>query len=582
MTMRAGLRAELLALVVVAGSIAAVLVWAGPQGTDLAAHAYQRALYVQHGFALWNNFWYAGRYSFVTYSVLYYPLAGLLGIKLLAVLTVALAVAGFATVARNEWGARSRWSIRVFAVAWAALVVSAAFPFMLGCAFALLALWTLQLGRRAWFAVLALAALAASPAAFVLLVVVLVGIGLSRRREAAAFVAPGLAIAALAGAELVLQRMFPGHGRFAFSIAEFAAAGTFCVLGLALTWRVAAARTLRWVFVAYLAACTAAFFVSSPLGENIARLRFVAAPIAVLILSLRDWRPRIVCAGALALAVSWNVTPLAASFAHSVDDPAAQAAYWVPAERLLHEHLAPGYRVEAVDTANHWPADFLAHAGIPLARGWFRQEDFPQNAVLYGPLGPAAYVRWLRGLSVRYVVLTSRPPDYSSRGEARLLASGRTHLRLAFATANVEIFAVPSPRPLINPPARVRALGYTTIALAVPRRGAYRLSVTFTPYWQSRTACLERTTDGMTRVVVRRAGLVLLRFAVTPGRALATLAGDEPACRLRGLAGRSLPNGCPALADPRLSFPLVNGKRYVGVVRTTMPGSTNGLPFSFR
>ena len=43
----------------------------------------------------------------------------------------------------------------------------------------------------------------------------------------------------------------------------------------------------------------------------------------------------------------------------------------------------------------------------------------------------------------------------------------------------------------------------------VPRRGAYRLSVTFTPYWQSRTACLERTTDGMTRVVVRRAGLVL-------------------------------------------------------------------------
>src|SRR5436190_18451897 len=122
MTMRAGLRTELLALVVMAGSIAAVLVWAGPQGTDLAADAYQRALYVQHGFALWNNIWYAGRYSFVTYSVLYYPLAALLGIKLLAELTVALAVAGLATVARNEWGARSRWSLRVFAVAWAALV----------------------------------------------------------------------------------------------------------------------------------------------------------------------------------------------------------------------------------------------------------------------------------------------------------------------------------------------------------------------------------------------------------------------------------------------------------------------------
>src|SRR3954467_10737292 len=145
MTVRAGLRAELLALVVVAGSIAAVLVWAGPQGTDLAAHAYQRALYVQHGFVLWNNFWYAGRYSFVTYSVLYYPLAAAIGIKLLAVLIVAVAVAPFSAVGRREWGEEAKWSIRAFAVGWALLVVSAAYPFMLGSAFALLSLWLLQL-----------------------------------------------------------------------------------------------------------------------------------------------------------------------------------------------------------------------------------------------------------------------------------------------------------------------------------------------------------------------------------------------------------------------------------------------------
>ena len=70
--------------------MAALLTWLGPPGTDLAAHAYQRALYLQHGFTLWNNFWYAGRYSFITYSLIYYPLAALLGIKLLAVATVAL------------------------------------------------------------------------------------------------------------------------------------------------------------------------------------------------------------------------------------------------------------------------------------------------------------------------------------------------------------------------------------------------------------------------------------------------------------------------------------------------------------
>ena len=529
--MRIPLRSEPMAAAAVAGALAALLVWLGPQGTDLAAHAYQRALYLQHGFVLWDNYWYGGRYSFVNYSVLYYPLAALLGIKLLAVLTVVLTVAAFGAVVRDEWGARGRWSVRVFAVAWALLVVSAAFPFMLGCAFALLALRTLQRGRRAWFAALALAALGASPLAFVLLVVVLAGIALSRRRDASAFVAPALAIVAIAALELVLQRMFPAHGRFPFSLAEFAAAVTFCTLGLALTWRVAEARALRWIFAAYLLACTAAFAVSSPVGENIARLRFVAAPLAVLMMSLRDWRPRFVCVAGLALAVSWNITPLAASFVHGVDDPASHAAYWAPATTFLRAHLPAGYRVEAVDTTNHWPADFLARADIPLTRGWFRQEDFPQNQLLYGQLGAAQYVRWLRALSVRYVVLTARPPDYSSRGEARLLRSGRTHLRVAYRTTRITIYAVPSPRPLVTAPAHVAHLGYSTIALAVPRPGTYHLSVRYTPYWSARTACLSRAPDGMTRVDVRKAGRVLLRFDVTPGRALAQLAGlDAEPC----------------------------------------------------
>ena len=65
----------------------------------------------------------------------------------------------------------------------------------------------------------------------------------------------------------------------------------------------------------------------------------------------------------------------------------------------------------------------------------------------------------------------------------------------------------------------------------VPRPGAYRVAVTYTPYWESPTACLSRGPDGMTRLVVRHPGLVLLRFAVTPERALETIAGrDGEAC----------------------------------------------------
>ena len=103
-----------------AAILSALLVWMGPPGNDLAAHVYQRAVYLQHGFALWNNFWYAGRYSFITYSLIYYPLAALVGIQLLAVATISAASLAFAVLVLRQWGAQARWSSRTFAVAWAA------------------------------------------------------------------------------------------------------------------------------------------------------------------------------------------------------------------------------------------------------------------------------------------------------------------------------------------------------------------------------------------------------------------------------------------------------------------------------
>src|ERR1041384_2760580 len=93
-----------------AASLAALLLWATPPGIDWAAHAYQRTFLLQHGFAIWNNFWYAGRYSFVTYSLLYYPLAAVLGIRVLALASIAAAAFAFSTVVFHQWGAASRLS----------------------------------------------------------------------------------------------------------------------------------------------------------------------------------------------------------------------------------------------------------------------------------------------------------------------------------------------------------------------------------------------------------------------------------------------------------------------------------------
>jgi len=518
---------------VVAAAIAAVLAWLGPPGTDLAAHAYQRTLFLEHGFVLWNNFWYAGRYSFVTYSLLYYPLAALLGIRLLAVATVALAALAFAVVLWREWGPTTRWSSRSFAVVWAGIVLSAAFPFALGIALALLAIWALQAGARWRFAALAALALAASPLAFLLLVIVLAGVAIQRRAQLRANLLPIAAVALAGVVELVLWRLFPGGGRYPFSFPEAAAGLVFCGLALACTWGVERARVLWFVFLVYTAAFVAAYLLPSAIGENIARLRYAAIPLAVLVFSLRRWRPLPVALAVLGLALSWNLTPLASSYVNGRADVTAEAAAWPAAIAYLNAHLGADYRVEAVDTRGHWPAVYLADAGIPLARGWFRQDDFPQNAVLYGKPGPKTYLRWLRGLGVKYVVLSSAPPDYSARAEAALVSSGRAGLVPVMATQTLTIYEVPSPTPILTGPGfpRLDSLTEARMDLFVTQAGRYRIAVRWSPYWAASAGCITEGKDGMIRLTTRGATVVRLDFQVNAERALDELTGITPRCK---------------------------------------------------
>lgn len=520
-------RREAILAAATGAAVAAALAWLAPPGADMAAHMYQRSLFLDHGFALWNNFWYAGRYSFVTYSLLYYPLAALAGIRALAVASVAVGAAAFAILTGHEWGATARWSSRTFAVVWAATVLTGAFPFLLGTAFALVALCAFQAGRLPAAAVLVVLTLGASPVAFLLLCVVLGAVALERRSRGTRLRKPAAVVLVIALAELLLWRAFPDGGRYPFAATDAAAAWTFSGIGLAVTWRVEAAQLLRRVFLLYLGLCVALFLIPSSVGENVIRLRYAAIPLAVLTFSLRGWRPRPVALVSMALATSWNLSALAANVAAGASDPASSAAYWQPAIAFLKAELPPSYRVEAVDTVGHWPAVYLPRAEIPLARGWFRQDDFPQNRVLYGRLAKAAYLGWLRRLGVLYVVSPRAPPDYSSRREQELIASGRSGLRLAFETADLAIYRVPSPRPIVVGPGHPRVLRLTAskLVLGLDRGGAFRVAVRFSPYWRPSSGCVTRSHDGMIRLEAPGAGPVELRFDVDGDKALAAVAG---------------------------------------------------------
>jgi hypothetical protein len=519
-----------------AASLAALLLWAGPPGNDLAAHVYQRALFLKHGYVLWNNFWYAGRYSFVTYSLLYYPLSALLGIKVLALASIAAAALAFAIVIGREWGPAARWSSRTFAVIWAATVLSAAFPFALGFAFGLLALSSLQSGKRVAFAALAVLALAASPLAFFFLVVVLVGVALAHRPTPQTLLVPAIVVLSGVALELALKRLFPGSGRFPFRVNQLVPGVLFCSLGALMTCAQRRARPLMGLFLAYLVACVVFFVVPLDLGSNVERLRYAAIPLALLAVSVVGWRPIAIALPLLAVAAVWNVQPLIANYRHAAADPAGEVQYWQPAISFLRTHSTAAYRVEIVDTVEHWPAAYFPEAGIPIVRGWYRQNDFPANELLYDEqVGPRAYQEWLRSLGVRYVVLAAAPADYSARAEAALLRSGASGLLPVFRTGTLTVYELRDATPVISGRswAEVRATSETKLFIQVGAAGRYRVAVRYSPYWRASHGCVVRARDGMTTLTVNRPATIVLSFDMNIHRSIEALTGarPEPFCR---------------------------------------------------
>ncbi len=506
MPRRHGLSRDALLCVAVAAGAAGLLAWLAPPGGDLAAHLYQRALFLRHGFTLWDNGWYAGRYAFVGYSVLYYPLAAALGIRLLAVLTVVVSAGTFALVAGREWSDAARWASLAFAVLWSGVLITGEFPFALGVALALLALLSLQAGRLWTGGVLTVLVLAASPVAFVLLVVVLAGLVVARR--APVRVVPAAAVVLAVAAELAMVLLFPASGTLGFPWSEALMAGAFCLGGIALTWGTQRASLFRGVLGVYLVAVVASWAIPSRIGHDVARLRFLALPLVLLLAALRRWRPLPLVVAAVVLAGAWNVAPLVSGWRASSADGSSSAAVWTAPVAWLHSHLRPGYRVEAVDTSQHWAAWYLAGEGIPLVRGWFRQDDFPTNALLYRRLTGPEYLHWLRSLGVAYVVLTRFPPDHTSREEARLVPR---LLPRVFVTGNVAIYEVPHARGITS--AQVVAFRESSLVLRVARAGTYRIAVHWSPYWHASSGALSETSDWMLRLRATAAGTVTLTFA---------------------------------------------------------------------
>jgi hypothetical protein len=539
-----------LAPVALAAALAVVyLVWQ-PSSLDLAAAEYRAWLFDHAGFALWDAGWYGGHHL-PGYSVLFPPLAGWLGPRLLGALCVVVAAWLFERIAWVRFGTDAWLGATWFALGVFAQLLSGRTTFLLGlvpalaCVLVLARSWragpvgsgcahtALPGGARAssppparsaaapspsmptvcGALALALLTALASPVAALFLALAGAALWLGTRRWI------GLAVAVAAMAPVAaLAVAFPEGGTEPFVFSAFWPTVAFPLALAAVLPR--EQRTLRIAAVLYALLAIAVFAIDTPIGGNVARLgQLCAGPIAAIAL----WpRRRLALACLAPLLLWWQLGPAIRDVHTTQNDPSVHAAYYAPllAELRAHGAGAATGRLEIPFTKVHWEARWAAPA-IPLARGWERQVDRKVNPLFYddAPLTPARYRAWLDRMAVRWIAVPDVPLDYSANDEARLIASCLPYLRQVWRGAHWRLSAVADPAPLADPPALVLASGTDGLTVTAPRAGTVRLRIRWTPYWAVTRgdACVEADGD-WTRLRVRAPGTVRIAIRFAPLR----------------------------------------------------------------
>jgi hypothetical protein len=512
---------EVIACGLVAAVAASVAVLVLPRGGDLAAHLYRTGL-VRHGILVWDNLWFAGQYPLASYSLLYYPLAAVVGNAVLGVAGAVAAAAIFASVATREWRSAGRWPARAFAVLLAGQAFTAAYPYDLGLATLLGTLWALQRRRGRLAALCTLLTLGFSPLAFLFLALTLVALFLHRRRINRTVLTVGAAAAVAAGLQLAFLVELPSPGL----LVGLAVAA----VGIVLSLRGRGGAALASLFGVWATASVVVYLVPSPIGHNLVRASVFVFPLMLVAGTLADFRPRWLAITAATAALAANVLPYAPMIADRASSAGSQQSFWRPILGFLDRHRSEaGFRVEVIPTANHWEAYYLPRAGFALARGWYRQLDIADNPALYASrLTAPLYRAWLRSRAVRYVVLTDLPPEaIDAQREARLLGSAGSGLEEVWHDGSATVYELPDPTAILTGPGdtRVTTLGSSRISGRVGRPGVYLLRVHFTPYWSvlRGSLCLAPSRSKMTLLDIRTAGTFTIAAIESPSGLLTAI-----------------------------------------------------------
>ncbi|MEA2412547.1 MAG: hypothetical protein QOC77_3108 [Thermoleophilaceae bacterium] len=497
------------ALAAVAVAIAYLII--RPRTGDLAAHVYRVELFERDGFAIWNGAWYAGHHA-IAYSVLFPPLAWLLGPLPLGALSAVVSAVLFERIARAQWGENAVWGALWFGLATGTLLITGRLPFALGVALALAALLALERRHGAVGYALAVVCSLTSPVAALFLAMAgLVDFLAGERRRGTL-----LAVASFAPAALVTF-VFPEGGHQPIGFAEFWPLPV--LMAACLVFLPRAERRLRIGAVVYALAGLAAYLLPTPMGSNALRLGELLGGVLLLCAVAGRWpagRVRRVALGALLVALAaWQLSPPVRA-AEELGDPSSRTSYYQPLLTQLDRRVKQPTRIEIPFTRGHWEAAEVAPR-YALARGWERQLDLTRNGLFYGgALNARTYGAWLSEHGVGWVAVASAKPDWAGAGERALVEAGLPYLKLRWRSSDWRLYEVTLAHPLVVPErgAAIRPLrlGDSSVTLEVTRPGSALVRVQWSPYWRaSGGACVERHGQ-WTRVLAKRPGR--LRVAI--------------------------------------------------------------------
>jgi hypothetical protein len=508
-----------------------------PPSPDLAAQVYRIHLFSTDGFTLWDNAWYGGHYV-PSYSLLFPPLASMLGLRATGALAVSFSVWAFSRLIAGRPERRAALASSLFAIGALGDLFIGRVTFALGVALGLASVLAIAHRRRLPCAALSLACAAASPVAAAFLVLVATGDLLANRSRMRFALLAGPPLA-LAGASLLL---FGEQGYEPFALGSMLAAlGASTVVFVLVSPK---ERFVRCTALLYALALLLAYALRSPMGSNAVRFGVLFAPAALAACVGSEDVQRVIAAAAgrfgrvrrmprvrparraaarsapgllLALIgcalVLWQLTGPVAQSVGASDELASRARFYSPAIRYLESRSAGRpMRVEVPFTKSHWDAAVLADH-FDLARGWDRQLDTTDNALFYeGQLTAPAYRQWLHENAVRFVALSDAPLDFSSIREAALVRAGLPFLRLAFHSAHWRIYEVLAASRLSSGPARVTHLSGDGFSLSASGAGRSLVRVHFTAYWTvtAGQATVARAAGGWTEVTTSAAGKVVI------------------------------------------------------------------------